>query len=680
MHHALPTRTVSAVLAFLAVLVGCSSASRNGGGTPPAPAQTRIIVFVWDGLRPDSVGANDTPNLVRLRDEGVLFDAQHATYPTFTMINSASFATGNYPAKTGFYGNYVWVDGPADGGLSGTGAVVDLQQTVSTEDYGVLDALDRFYGGKALLSGTLFEAAQDAGFTTAVVGKVGAAYLQDRRRGGWVLEERLVWPRTLVDAIQDAGLPLPKATSLAYPPGALDAGTADPTRPGVVVRLADGVTSDPTRGLVGPPNEDNAYLMKAFTEVLLAGFRPQLTLIWLRNPDTTEHGYGPGTAAYRDALHAQDALLGQLRAAVERLGLSATTDLLVVSDHAHSSISGPLDLFPLRGIADGGVGEPDVHGYSVSGEVRTADLINRAGLGLRAYDGLGCSYSPVLSGVIASGTTVYPGIRCGEKPGTTLVPRIPAQPGAKDVVVVINGGSENLHVPSRDPEVVRTLVRFLQAREEFGPVFVARRYGEIAGTLPLDAIQVETRSGERTPDLIVSFAWDAEAEVQGMKGTELATVQGYRGHHGSFSSRDVHNTLIAAGPHFRRGIHDTLPTGNVDVAPTVARLLGLQLPGADGRVLEEALIDGLPLDAYAVEARLRTSSTAGGLKMLLPTDPDGRRWTRAQAGTGSSCRPRPCAGKGRRRLISTGHGRSGTDGRHMCRHMCQRFCWWPEMC
>jgi arylsulfatase A-like enzyme len=611
--------------ALLAVLLGCSSAQHTREGVPPAPGATRVVVFVWDGLRPDSVNSNDTPNLVRLRDEGVLFDDQHATYPTFTMVNSASLATGSYSGTNGFFGNYVWVDGPAaDAGTNGLGMPVDLHQPVSTEDYGVLDVVDRYYGGRALLVGTLFEAAREAGISTAAVGKVGAAYLQDLHRGGLILEERMAWPRALVEAMVAAGLPLPKATPNAYPPGTLDAAAADPTKAGPVAHLADGVTSDPTRGLVSPSNEDNAYLMRAFTEVVLPNFHPALAVVWLRNPDSTEHPYGPGTPAYRNALRGQDALLGQLRATLDRLGLSATTDVLVVSDHAHSSISGPLDLFPLRAIVDGGVGAPELAGYSVSGEVRTADLLNRAKLELTAYDGAGCSYAPVMSGILASGLPVYPGLRCGDRLGTTLAPKVPPTLGPRDVVVVVNGGSEYLHVPSRDPEVVRTLVRFFQAREEYGPVFVARRYGELPGTLPLDSIRGETGSGERTPDVVVSFAWNAEAEVQGMKGTELASVAGYRGHHGSFSPVDVHNTLVAAGPHFRRGFHDTLPTGNVDVAPTVAWLLGLRLPGADGRVLEEALVGGRSLADFVEETRLRTSSTATGLTVLFPTDPDGR--------------------------------------------------------
>ena len=50
------------------------------------------------------------------------------------------------------------------------------------------------------------------------------------------------------------------------------------------------------------------------------------------------------------------------------------------------------------------------------------------------------------------------------------------------------------------------------------------------------------------------------------------------------------NTLIAAGPDFRHGFASDLPSANVDVAPTVLRLLGVNAPGKfDGRVLSEAM-------------------------------------------------------------------------------------------
>ena len=83
--------------------------------------------------------------------------------------------------------------------------------------------------------------------------------------------------------------------------------------------------------------------------------------------------------------------------------------------------------------------------------------------------------------------------------------------------------------------------------------------------------------------------------------------------------------LIASGPDFRRAFKDSLPSGNVDLAPTVARILGLPLPGADGRPLLEALEGGAPLSEYRVSREvLQPDAPATGLTLHLATDPDGK--------------------------------------------------------
>ena len=46
--------------------------------------------------------------------------------------------------------------------------------------------------------------------------------------------------------------------------------------------------------------------------------------------------------------------------------------------------------------------------------------------------------------------------------------------------------------------------------------------------------------------------------------------------HGSLSPFDMHNTCIAAGPDFRKGAQDDLPTGNIDIAPTILWILGVE--------------------------------------------------------------------------------------------------------
>jgi len=63
----------------------------------------------------------------------------------------------------------------------------------------------------------------------------------------------------------------------------------------------------------------------------------------------------------------------------------------------------------------------------------------------------------------------------------------------------------------------------------------------------------------------------------------------YRGTHGHLPQPDwMHATFVAEGSGIRRGV--TLPViSNTDVAPTIAQLMGLSLPSAEGKVLNAIL-------------------------------------------------------------------------------------------
>src|SRR5262249_30475540 len=80
---------------------------------PDASRKRRVILFVWDGLRADDLRSEITPNYFALARTGVVFADHHAVYPTFTMMNSASIATGTYPGEHGFYGNVVYAPRPS---------------------------------------------------------------------------------------------------------------------------------------------------------------------------------------------------------------------------------------------------------------------------------------------------------------------------------------------------------------------------------------------------------------------------------------------------------------------------------------------------------------------------------------------------------------------------------------
>jgi len=594
-----------------------------------------VIVIVWDGLRPDAITEADTPNLARLRNTGVDFTDNHSTYPTFTMMNAASFATGAFSEATGFYGNVLWA--PDASGNDAAGKPVDFRQPVFTEDYAVLDALK---GGnqRVLLVDTLFDAAHAAGLTTATIGKSGAAYLQDSGRTGIIIDEKAVLPLALAKELQAAGIALPATAPGAFAAGelVLPEGSENPVAFKPLQKLKDGVSSDPTDASGSQFKGAIAYMVRAYLDYVLPHKQPRLTVLWMRDPDSTQHSYGIGSRNWHDALKANDELLGQIRGKLGALGKAGSTDIIIVSDHGHSNASGPKELFPLRAVRDGAVTEIDPAGHSVSGMVRLADLLQRAGF--TAFDGLGCTAIPVAMGIRqerGAPVPVYPeqtddaGSVCG-KPGQhyqIAAHKLPAQLPPHSIVVAVNGGSDYVYVPDHDATVVQKTARFLQGRAEVGAIFVDDRYGALPGTLPLSKIRAKNAAG-KNPDIILSYDYDENAIVSGARGTEMAGVlqgNGFRGMHGSFSPRDIHNTLLAIGPDFRPGFKDALPTGNVDVAPTAAHLLGLALPHAQGRPLVEALVTGPAASELRVTPGvLRPEQPATGLKVSLPTDPGGK--------------------------------------------------------
>ena len=172
-----------------------------------------------------------------------------------------------------------------------------------------------------------------------------------------------------------------------------------------------------------------------------------------------------------------------------------------------------------------------------------------------------------------------------KKAGFTTVRAYPMTPRAGEVLHVPLGGSTQLYVPGRDPALVQKLVTFLQASDFAGPIFTREA---LPGTFALRDARIATPD---SPDILFSYRWNDGENENGVRGLVASdTRRAGAGTHASLSRHDIHNTLIAAGPDIRVSFRDTLPTANVDVAPTILRLLGIEPTTAmDGRVLTEAL-------------------------------------------------------------------------------------------
>ena len=155
---------------------------------------------------------------------------------------------------------------------------------------------------------------------------------------------------------------------------------------------------------------------------------------------------------------------------------------------------------------------------------------------------------------------------------------------------------------------MRRTVEFLQQCDFAGALFT--RLG-IEGTLPLSAVRYPMTG--HGPDVVISMRWFPERNEFNAPGLIFATGGGKGGGtHGSLSAFDMRNTLVAAGPDLKRGFIDLVPSGNIDLAPTILDLLGIKpKKPMDGRVLREALVGAVGTLPEVKERRQEATRTLG---------------------------------------------------------------------
>ena len=183
------------------------------------------------------------------------------------------------------------------------------------------------------------------------------------------------------------------------------------------------------------------------------------------------------------------------------------------------------------------------------------------------------------------------------------------EPGG--VVVANNGGAVLFYSSPWERDTIVRLAQWLMSQPWCGNVTVGERVGQVEGALPASLVGNE---GERAPDLTMSFRWRPDANEAGYAGTIYSSggVAG-QGQHGSMGRSELHNILFAGGPDFKKSLRSATPSGNIDLTPTILKLLGLPaVDGMEGRALEEAMSDGpdpaevdWSSDFYSTECQLR---------------------------------------------------------------------------
>jgi len=562
-----------------------------------APVKRNVVIFVADGLRYTSVTPETAPTMAKLRKEGVDFTNSHSTYPTLTTVNAATIATGHAPGDTGNFGNTMYVGFAVPCRLGATATFI--------EDDCILKDIKAHFPDDYLAQKTLIETARAAGLNTLVVGKKGPAaieYLAALESEGKSVED----PKGLF--IDDS---TNRPTNLDGSP------TKSSTLKGALATEVMTATGSTAPAFSTMPNiVQQAYLRQAVTQVLIPRLKdsgkPFAMLYWSRDPDTTQHGAedsdgklvpGINSTSGRAAIYNADSDLKGILASLKQYDLADNTDVFVIADHGFSTIAHGLPT------PDGRVERTTLASGFVALDV--ARWLNQ-----KIYD-------PDRSDAELD-------LDSGEHPqsGNGLIGATPDKPQA---VVIANGGSDFVYVPAAPDATAtaKTIYAKLVEQPYVSSLFVddallAADKAAFAGALPLSAINFVGSSKMPRPAIVIGFrsfvVGGCVEKLEQMCTAEIADTPLHTGQgmHGSFSRADSRNFMAAIGPDFKKGYADSAPVGNVDVAPTLAHILGLALTGPGtlkGRVAEEALVGGS--DPKVTKTTLAADKAANGFQTLL---------------------------------------------------------------
>lgn len=432
--------------------------------------ERRVLIIGLDGMRPDLYDPQKMPALAGLVARGTRFPDHHAVYPTHTRVNISSLATGTTPGRHGIVANVFRL--PDDGF-----GIVDT----SNDEH--LRRLDSAAAGPALLAPALGDILEghDERVAVAATSSAGACILWTRNQPYRVVNVNSHFDRADLLSLREKLGPVP------------------PRGNSFEDRL-----------------ERQMYAARAVTDIFLHDDDCRVIVMWLNEPDSSLHGFGLGAPQVDDALRIADQAIGHVLDALDQSGRRDQFDVIVMSDHGHSTV---------------------LHHRSLG------EYLDRARRELE-LDGLELA-------------TASDFIYLTDKPRLRQLSK---------------------------------LVRWIQEQPWTGAVFGSGPYGDLGGVLALEALWGDAVPGDRAPALAVSPAWSDAPNEFGVPGTVAALTEqvALRSTHGSASPFDLHAFLVASGPDFHEGVTTGLPSGAVDLAPTVLQLLGRARPEAmDGRVLWE---------------------------------------------------------------------------------------------
>jgi arylsulfatase A-like enzyme len=434
-------------------------------------------------MRPDFVSAENTPTLFEMSRHGVTFLHHHPVYVSSTEVNGTALATGVYPGQSTIIANDEFRP------------FIDPEKPIEMQSLPAIRKGDALSHNNYLAFPTVAEILHENGLRTVIAGSKAVALLHDR-------------------AARDEG-----ALGVT-----LFAGETLPAdlKPKLVAALGPFPPPGSTK-----TNQDQ-WTTSALTSQLWKDGVPPYSLLWMAEPDNSQHKAGPGAPDPMLAIKSCDNALARVLQALKDKNVADSTDVILVSDHGFSTVMQVIDV---------------------------AATLKSAGL--------------------------------------QVFHKFPSDnPAPGDIMVVSDGGVVLCYVTGHQDREIEAAVHCLQAQPYTGVIFTQKA---IAGTFPLAEAHLDSIYA---PDIVEVLRWKPDASKYGVPGL-MYCDRDYgipnKGSHATLSPTEMHNTGFAFGPDFIPEMSDTMPTGNIDIAPTILWILGVQPKRAmSGRVLSEALTGSAP--------------------------------------------------------------------------------------
>jgi hypothetical protein len=255
----------------------------------------RVVVIVFDGLRPDMVTPDRMPELARFAAGSQWFRQARSVFPSMTRVATSSVATGVSPSQHGIVGNAFYFPEVT------TEFVLDVSKA---EDIALAEAR---LNGRFLTAPTFADALAAGGRSFAVVhsGSPGSTYAINPN-----VKANRHWTFSVL-------------------------GARHTRTPEAVLEMVERFGPLPPRNL--PRFEEIDYAERVFSEHVLPVLKPDVALIWFNEPDTSYHYRFLGSPETHAVMAHVDAAFGRILSAISARPDAVNIAIIVASDHGQIS-------------------------------------------------------------------------------------------------------------------------------------------------------------------------------------------------------------------------------------------------------------------------------------------------------------------------------------------------------